>query len=468
MAEAQLVERLRAFLQELKPEARSLLIAELEKSLLRGEETPGAELVLQELRRSMRETSKPAPRGGSLSRLFFQPLEPFLVDDEPGHKHPGRIARGALDPIWQWICRDLMPGETKAVAEEVARAYAEDDAAKAEQLARAFQDRAIVRIAEAQATASRDEKTLRKLAAQIGTPRAIDDITAICAVVGARDKLSSLGKRMQGHIRNLADHQLDLVKTLLENSKLTEPSLFVYALVLVMGRLAAPWQLIRLAIRSAGSDQASKVAETPYAPAVAIVLAEIERTIRELRAELRSGRGVATGALLKSIHDAARGLRTELELSVESPWGRRLADLRAQISELLTTEIESMPGRVRRQLRPRSDKEVTPGMTLDLNEVKETETLLEFVGSCRIYASELAVSEVTQRAYTELQQYLDTTTRTLIDGLRGAGEPVRAFRQSQFQAAVQFCGKMFGPEYASLLLKAAEVATGAERKLARA
>ena len=468
MAEAQLVERLRAYLQELKPEARSLLIAELEKSLLRGEETPGAELVLQELRRSMRETSKPAPRGGSLSRLFFQPLEPFLVDDEPVHKHPGRIARGALDPIWQWICRDLMPGEAKAVTEEVARAYAEDDTAKAEQLARAFQDRAIARIAEAQATASRDEKTLRKLAAQIGTPRAIDDITAICAVIGARDRLSSLGKRMQGHIRNLADHQLDLVKRLLENSKLTEPSLFVYALVLVMGRLAAPWQLIRLAIRAAGSDQAAKVAETPYAPSVAIVLAEIERTIRELRAELRSGRGVATGALLKSIHDAARGLRTELELSVESPWGRRLADLRAQISELLTTEIESMPGRVRRQLRPRSDKEVTPGMTLDSNEVKETETLLEFVGSCRIYASELAVSEVTQRAYTELQQYLDTTTRTLIDGLRGASEPVRAFRQSQFHAAVQFCGKMFGPEYASLLLKAAEVATGAERKLARA
>ena len=106
--------------------------------------------------------------------------------------------------------------------------------------------------------------------------------------------------------------------------------------------------------------------------------------------------------------------------------------------------------------------------TVDSNEVKETETLLEFVGSCRIYAGELAVSEVTQRAYTELQQYLDTTTRTLIDGLRGASEPVRAFRQSQFHAAVQFCGKMFGPEYASLLLKAAEVATGAERKLARA
>lgn len=468
MAEAQLVERLRAYLQDLKPEARSLLIAELEKSLLRGDEAPGAELVLQELRRSMRESSKPAPRGGSLSRLFFQPLEPFLVDDELTHKHPGRIARGALDPIWQWICRDLMPGEAKVVTDDVARAYAEDDNARAEQLARAFQDRAIVRIGEAQAAAANDEKVLRKLAAQIGTPRALEDIAAIRAVIGARDKLSSLGKRMQGHIRNLADSQLELVKTLLDNSKLTEPSLFVYALVLVMGRLAAPWQLIRLSIRAAGSDQAAKVADTPYAPAVVIVLAEIERTVGELRSELKSGRGLATGALLKSIHDAARGLRTELELSVDSPWGRRLADLRSEISDLLKSEIESMPGRVRRLLRPRPDKEIAAGVALDWNEVKETEALIEFVGTCRLYSGELAVSEMTQRAYTELQQYLDTTTRTLIDGLRNSSEGARTFRRTQFEAAMLFCGKVFGPEYASLLGKAAEVASGGEKKLARA
>lgn len=468
MAEAQLVERLRAYLQDLKPEARALLVSELEKSLLRGDEATGAELVLQELRRLLRESNRPAPRGGSLSRLFFQPLEPFLVDDELTHKHPGRIARLALDPIWQWICRDLMPGEAKAVSEDVTRAYADDDVAKAEQLARGFQDRVVVRIEEALTSAAKDEKVLRKLAAQVGTPRALEDIASIQRVIGARDKLSSLGKRMQGHIKNLSDSQLDLVKTLLDNSKLTEPSLFVYALVLVMSRLAAPWQLIRLAIKAAGSDQAGKVAETPYAPAVVIVLAEIERTVAELRAELRSGRGLATGALLKSIHDAARGLRTELELSVDSAWGRRLADLRGQISELLKSEIEPMPARVRRLLRPRPDKEIVPGMQLDMDEVRETAALIEFVGTCRTYAAELAVLEMTQRAYSELQQYLDTTTQTLIDGLRTATAPTRPFRQAQFNAAVSFCGKVFGPEYASLLVKAADVATGPDRKVARA
>ena len=51
MADGLLVERLRQYLRDLQPEARALLMAELERGLLRGEDMPGAELVLQELRR---------------------------------------------------------------------------------------------------------------------------------------------------------------------------------------------------------------------------------------------------------------------------------------------------------------------------------------------------------------------------------------------------------------------------------
>ena len=45
--------------------------------------------------------------------------------------------------------------------------------------------------------------------------------------------------------------------------------LFLYSLVLVMSKLASPWQLIRLAIKAADSDDAKRIAETPYAVAVA-------------------------------------------------------------------------------------------------------------------------------------------------------------------------------------------------------
>ena len=48
MAEAVPNEKLRQYLRELTPEARSLLAAELERALLRGDEPPGAKLILDE------------------------------------------------------------------------------------------------------------------------------------------------------------------------------------------------------------------------------------------------------------------------------------------------------------------------------------------------------------------------------------------------------------------------------------
>ena len=68
---------------------------------------------------------------------------------------------------------------------------------------------------------------------------------------------------------------------------------------------------------------------------------------------------------------------------------------------------------------------------------------------------------MTQRTFSELQQYLDSGMRALLDGVRHAGAADRSFRQSQVDAAVRFCAKVFGQDYASLLGKAAEVAGAA-------
>jgi len=121
---------------------------------------------------------------------------------------------------------------------------------------------------------------------------------------------------------------------------------------------------------------------------------------------------------------------------------------------------------VRRLLRPRPAKEIVPGSTLDETDVEETEALIEFVGACRTYAGELAINEMTLRSYSELQHYLETGTQQLIDGLRSATSAERSFRQSQADAAIRFCAKVFGQEYAATLAKAADVAANSERKTA--
>jgi len=222
--------------------------------------------------------------------------------------------------------------------------------------------------------------------------------------------------------------------------------------------------LIRLGVRAAGSDTAARVAETPFGVSVTIVLSELERQVDELRKDLRKGRGDTVGASLKAIHDSARGLRTELDLPVNSTWGRSLSALRGQTADMLRLEIESMPGRVRRLLRPRPAADIGPSSLIDPKEVAETEALVSFVGNCRNFASELAINEMTQRTCAELQQYLDSGTQGLLEALRQAGPGERVFRQQQLDAAVRLCGTVFGREYAAQLAKAGEAAAIIQRK----
>ncbi len=126
-----------------------MLIAELERAMLREEDIAGSELVLQELRRTIRAAAQPVPRIGDAARRFFMPLEPFLVEGPADHKRIGRLARVSLEPIWEWIGRDLMPAEAKALSEDINRALLAEDRIKAEQLVRALHERAIQRMKDA-------------------------------------------------------------------------------------------------------------------------------------------------------------------------------------------------------------------------------------------------------------------------------------------------------------------------------
>ena len=457
-SEALPAERLREYLRELKPEVRALLIAELERSLLRGDDMPGADLVLQELRRTMREGDQTAARSGDAARAFFLPLEPFVVDDAPAREHPGRIPRAALDPIWAWISRDLLPAEAKAYSQEITQALIAGDSDQAETLTRAMQDQVVRAMDAALEGADTNDKARRRLVGQIPIVHGADAAREMLALLKSREALTTFGAQLPGHFNTLADGRLHHIKALLDAQLAKKPETFQHALVLVKSRLSISWQLIRLATKAADSDKAARIAATPFGAAVNIVLAEVERLVGELKADLKSGRGVAVVALLKVIHDSARGLRTEMDLAADSPWGRRLAAIRTEISNLLKSEIESAPGRMRRLLRPRPAKEIPPGSVLDDGDVAEVEALVGFVDACRKYAGELALNEMTLRSFSEMQQYLESAPQTLLEGLRNAGESDRRFRQSQLDAAARFGAKIFGAYYSVTLNKAAEVA----------
>ena len=457
------IERLRDYLAQLPPQALALLMQEFERAIERGEDTGTASVVLEQLRGLVRGAGGSAPRRKEdAARLVFRTLEPFLVGNNlPGR--PGQIRRASLLPIWQWLARE---GASEAVHQfEIELTAYEGERGSLDLAIRKLQLAAADAIFKVTTPSNGDRQ---RALARVGTPDVIEDLLPIGSVLHAREALDAFGARIPSFMRVFGDSQIASVTSSLSIPTLQTPQLLPLVLTLVMQRLTAPWQIIRIAIKMAASDDELRVAATPYGIAVTIALHDLFCLAANLRTDIRRGQFAKVAENLKALHDGVRGMRTELDLRNDSTWGKQLASIRADISNTLQSEIETIPGRVRRMLRQRPDKEIPAGAGIDNTEVEETASLINFVAVCRTYASELAINEVTLRTYSDLQHYVEQTTETLVQSLRGGDSRVRTYRQAQATAAIRFCEVLFGSDYASLMSRAVENALTGERKSSRA
>jgi len=457
-------ERLRDYLAQLPPQSQALLMREFERAIERGEDTTVATFVLEQLRKIVRGTDEQArPRTDNPARLLFGPLEPFLVESNTPLR-PGQIRRASLTPVWQWLIRDGAPDQARAFEEALSRGPDTGTSPAIEVAVRKLQLAAADAILKIAVRGSDQRRAL----ARVGPPDVIEDLLPIGSVLQAREAIDTLSSRLPSFLRIFNDSQIASVGAALNVPSLQTPQLLPFALSLVMQRLTAPWQIIRLAIKMAASDDEIRVATTPYGVAVTIALHDLSCLAATLRAEIRRGHFDNVTEHLKTLHDGVRGLRTELDLRNDSAWGRQLASIRADISNALQSEIDSVPGRVRRLLRQRADKDIPAGAQVDSSEVDEAAALIDFVAVCRTYASELAINEVTLRTYSDLQHYVEQSTEALVQSLRASVGKNRAYRQMQVAAAIRFCEVLFGHDYASLMSRAAENAVTGERKPSRA
>ena len=391
------VDRLRDYLRQLAPAAQTLLMREFELALERGEDVAVANFVLGELRKIVRASdSNDRPRIEDLSRLVFTCLPPFLVDD--GEQRPGQIRRSSLEPVWLWLSKTAIVDAATELEANLSASGAPPSPG-AEQAIRKFQIAASEAISAAVSPSSRGDDRKRSLA-RVGSPSAVEDLPAIGIIFTNREALEALQSRLPKIIRTFAEAQVTSVKGLLDQfPSLQKPEALQISLSLVMRRLTSPWQIIRLAIGIVGSDEESRIASSPFGVAVSMALYDLARLVDDLRTDIRRGSFDQSAHHLKTLHDGLRDLRTELDTRSDSQWGRQLSAIRTDVSNALKSEIESVPGRVRRLLRQRPDKDINAGAKLDLTEIDETAALIGFVAVCRNYASELAINEVTLRAY---------------------------------------------------------------------
>src|SRR5436190_12771391 len=345
-------ERLREYLAQLPPQSQALLMRAFERALERGEDTVVANFVLEQLRKIVRsaddEDEEVRPRTDDPARLLFRPVEPFLVDGNFPIR-PGQIRRASLVPVWQWLARD---GAAEAVLEfesALAKARETDVIATVERAVRKFQLAAAQSIIQLTTPAPGDNK--QRALARVGAPSVVEDLLPIGSVLQAREALETFNGKLPSSLRAFGESQITSTAASLNVPSLQTPQLLPFVLSLIMQRLSAPWQIIRLATKMAASDDEIRVAATPYGVAVTIALHDLHFVAACLRTAIRRGHFEQIAEQLKTLHDGVRGLRTELDLRNDSNWGKQLASIRADISNSLQSEIESVPCRVRCTLR---------------------------------------------------------------------------------------------------------------------
>jgi flagellin-specific chaperone FliS len=347
------VDRIQEYLQRLTPLARNNLLTELERLEHCGIEIPGAGAIIEKLRAEFRAAGQPLKRAANPARYFFAPLEPLLVEGAPEHANSGRIQRGSLSAIWEWISRDLLPTMARDYTTRMTDLITADKQREARQAASIFQTKVVKSLENIIGSPDNVAQIRNRLATYTASQAAYDDLAKTLGVLRARDALAKFSDALPARIHKFEDAQVAKVTQLLDAFAKDHPDQVPFALALVAGRLKSSWQLIRLATKAVPSKSAADVAAAPYAIAVSMVLDRLEDKRATLRAALKNERILVSREILADVYDTEYALRVRIELE-QSDWGQRLDQLMAAIATLVEAEVSRFPENVGHVLGSRS------------------------------------------------------------------------------------------------------------------
>src|SRR6266702_2684889 len=272
------IDQLSEFLQKLTPLSRSCLLSELERLELCGIDMPGSTSVQTKLRAEFRKDGSTQARATNPSRYFFAPLELLLIDGAPEHANMGRISRNTLTPIWEWICRDLLPTMARDYIKAINDQVTANNPKEVLKIASTFQVKVGKVLENTLASAESTEFARGKLAQYTASRTAFDDVRKMLHVLRAGDALPKFNGKLPEKIAKFDDGQVAQITAQLDAFKKAHPDALPFALALVARRLKTSWQLVRLALRIAlrhnrvlvARDLLAEVYDTEYALKVRI------------------------------------------------------------------------------------------------------------------------------------------------------------------------------------------------------
>jgi hypothetical protein len=348
-------ESLKGYLRQLSPQTRAKLLAEIERLRQNGEEIPGGDLLLKELRADSRQDGRAIERLDQPARHFFRPLESYLTDRAPERANAGQISRASLPPIWDWIGRDLMASMVRSYLTEMKQFIATGSQREIDQAVLMFQNKAVKYLEGPLKSTIGLEQARARLVAYGAAKAGLDDLTKMMRALRARELLAKFAEGLPAKIDKLDGARLDKTRAALDALAAKNAEAVPFALTLVSLRLVVPWQLIRLATKAVEGKDAAAIAATPYAMTVGMVLDQLDDRVEVLYGALTDEHLPRAKELLTGIYDMEYQLGVRIDFG-DTPWGRQLDATMDRVERLLNTEMTTLPAGLSHVLKSRGLK----------------------------------------------------------------------------------------------------------------
>ncbi|GAA0784037.1 hypothetical protein E1180_09445 [Roseibium denhamense] len=459
----QLENKIKTYLGSLSPKAVEALVRNLERAKAQRNAEPHLTMILAAALELLRGPSFDAPdmpggaqRRGQIQRMFFAPLDEFLINEFLPSRQEGRIHRGYLDKVWKWLGRDVMASDVRMVLEQAGNAAVSGE--RIDSLVQALRTRSVDAIGEALRRGDTSEKEHRRMGIELGGGRGIAEVRDIQKIFGAErwlvPLLNTIPDRINEH-RLKRDHD---VLRLVDKCSVRFPDHVPVLASALVERAEAPAALCTFAGRLTGDSDPKTIANSQFSPFVDVVMSEAERLqILALEHRQHNPDPVAFSQALSEYHALVRGVERDMDLSVTGKWQQQLSGTKRTISDVVTRELNSAHGAIRRALQvPKLKADGTPD--IDQTAINDAVRALRVVTMARNASETLAVNDVSKRTRQAVEQTLEILTRSLIADLEKARGPQVDQQQAAADAAILLSEIYFGEDYAAQLRRSRQSA----------
>lgn len=389
-----------------------------------------------------------------LCEAFFEPLGIFIVHEKLTTREPGRIVWPDCEHLWSWFRREVAAAEIDAASSMFARGG--DPLPELRNLI-------LSRTENVVASGVSSITNRRRIASQVGGE---DGYAVLSSVATAFDLVAWAANIVNQLPEHVTKDQIDrrpgmIAPVAAATEQRAGVTAWLYSALL--SRLESPATLARIAVILANTDRDEDLSHSRHAPAIDILLSEVEICVERMRVhrELRSPTETIN-AIVGRYRHLVRQLSIDVDLRQGSRWSQRLATAKMNASAQLEHDVSSADGLTRQVLRTRLVSGAKA--TLDTDLLDDAERSLRILNAVTDAADVFTLNAAIAGARRDVGRAFEALVDPLINALRTAEGDERVELLKRCDGAIRLAGVHYGPEFEAILQRSRNVAIASRNR----